>query len=184
MKYRSASISKGFTLIELLVVISIIAIASTMALAMFPKSNSVKQGGRIIQAVFMKTGQMAVTEHAVFFVALDKQKSILAIYRNAEEDDEEGEEKFDKKKDEIVGEQYLFPKGVKFSETTPLLQLSEPYVGFRANGLMFLPQGVTDRPFNPPQEADIVLEQENRRGKMYLDFTVVLGTIRKMDYRD
>lgn len=184
MKYYRALKTRGFTLIELLVVISIIAIASTLALSVFPRSNNVKRGGTIIQAVFMNAGQMAVSERVVFFVAFDKQKSLLSIYRNAEEDDPEGEEKFDKEKDQVVGEQVQLPKGVKFSETTPLLQLAEPYVGFRPNGLMFLPQGITDKSFNPPQEADIVLEQTNRKGKMYLDFTIVSGRVRRIDYRE
>ncbi|MFH1228028.1 MAG: prepilin-type N-terminal cleavage/methylation domain-containing protein [Planctomycetota bacterium] len=176
--------SSGFTLIELLVVIAIIAIAATLAWQAIPPGNAVKRAGNIVSSVFMKANQMAISERAVYFISFDKETSLISIYRNAEEDDPEGEEKFDKQTDILVGEQIQLPKGVKFSEETPLLKQPDPFIGFRPNGMMFLPQGVADKSLNPPGEADIILEQENKVGKMYLDYTILTSRVRQMIYRN
>ncbi|MFA5793942.1 MAG: prepilin-type N-terminal cleavage/methylation domain-containing protein [Candidatus Brocadiia bacterium] len=176
--------SSGFTLIELLVVMAIIAIAATIAWMSIPTSNAVKRAGNIVSTVFMKASTLAISERAVYFISFDKEKSLMSIYRNAEEDETEGEEKLDKKTDIIVGEQIQLPKGVKFSKTTPLFQQTETYVGFRPSGMMFLPQGVADKGLNPPGEADIILEQENKTGKMYIDYTILTGRVRRIVFQN
>ncbi|MBI4713131.1 MAG: prepilin-type N-terminal cleavage/methylation domain-containing protein [Planctomycetes bacterium] len=186
---RLARINRmGFTLIELLVVISIIGIAASIAIAFFPKGESVKHSGRIIQATFIRGGMLASSQRAVYFIAFDKEKSLMTIYKHKETDDESDDTpKLDTQNDEQIGESISLPRGVKFGDT-PLLDSTGPYVGFKGNGTMFLPDGVEDKSFKPPPdspvEADIILEQTGRPGKMYLDFTILTGRIRRTVYRE
>lgn len=173
----------GFTLIELLVVITIVIIVlsiSVVFLQQFFSGNAVKYSAQIVRGVFMKTAQLAVTERQMYFIAFDKEKSFMSIY-----EDSDGNNEFNKSEDKQVGETVALSKGVLFSDKAPLFKSKEPYVGFRPNGSLVLPEGVSDISLkNPPDEADIILEQPGKLGKMYLDFTVTTGRIIRTVYRE
>jgi len=183
----------GFTLVELLVVVSIVIITlsiSVVFLQQFFKRNAVKYSAQIVQGIFRKTAQFAVTERRMYFIAFDKEKSFMSIYEDGkyEEGGEEFEadNEFDKSKDTQIGETVALGKGVSFSDKAPLFKSEEPYIGFRPNGSLVLPDGVSDLSLKKPEEenADIILEQKGKLGKMYLDFTITTGRIIKTIYRE
>ncbi|MEW6027805.1 MAG: hypothetical protein AB1599_11010, partial [Planctomycetota bacterium] len=123
----------------------------------------------------------AATERQMYFLVFDKEKSFISTY-----EDSDGNNEFNKAEDKKIGETVALSKGVSFSGNTPLFELEEPYIGFRANGSLFLPEGVSDLSLKDPEEenADIIIEQSNSKGKMYLDFTVTTGRIIKAVYRE
>lgn len=175
-KYK---LSAGFTLIELLVVIAIMMIALAIAIPFINSmsGNSLKNSAQIVKAVFMRTAQYASTQGVMYFISFDKENSTMSIYEDFDEDN-----KFDKTKDKQVGETVTLLKGVTFSDMAPLFKEDDVYVGFKSNGSLVLPEGVSDLSLgqNPAEEADIILEQKGKPGKMYLDFTITTGRIIRM----
>jgi len=173
----------GFTLIELLVVIAIMMVAMAIAIPFINSmsGNSIKNSAQIIKAVFMRTGQYGSTQGVMYFISFDKESSFMSIYEDANEDNQ-----FKKSDDKQVGETVALPKGVMFSDKTPLFEADEPFVGFKSNGSLVLPEGVSDLSLgqNLAEEADIILEQKGKPGKMYLDFTITTGRIIRMVYKE
>jgi prepilin-type N-terminal cleavage/methylation domain-containing protein len=175
--------ASGFTLVELLVVITIVMILLSVSIVFLGgmSGSAVKSSARIVQSVFMRTAQYATTQRVMFFIVFDKDKSFMSVYEDSDEDGQ-----FSKSKDALVGEVVALSKGVSFSAQPPLFKSAEPYVGFKSNGSLVLPEGVPDLSMgdNPAEEADIILEQKNKLGKMYLDFTVMTGRIVRSVYRE
>jgi len=173
----------GFTLIELLVVISIMMVALAIAIPVINSmsGNSIKSSAQIIKAVFMRTAQYASTQGVMYFISFDKEKSSMAIYEDTNEDNQ-----FNKSDDKQVGETVSLPKGLIFSDKAPLFKEIDVYVGFKGNGSLVLPEGVSDLSLgdNPAEEADIILEQKGKPGKMYLDFTITTGRIIRAVYKE
>lgn len=173
----------GFTLVELLMVITIVMILLSVTIVFIGSmsGNAVKSSARIVQSVFMRTAQYATTQRTMFFIVFDMDKSFMSVYEDADEDNQ-----FDKSKDALVGEMVSLSKGVFFSGRPPLFQAAQPFIGFKSNGSLVLPEGVPDLSLgdNPADEADIILEQKNKPGKMYLDFTVMTGRIVRSVYRE
>ncbi|MBI5779833.1 MAG: hypothetical protein HZA49_10340 [Planctomycetes bacterium] len=182
----------GFTLIELLVVITIVIIImsiSVVSLLPLLKGNPVKYSAQIVQGVFRQTAQYAATERRMHFIVFDKEKSFMSIYKDGNDDPDvnaDPDNEFNKSKDTQVGVTVALSKGVLFSDQAPLFELDEPYVGFRPNGSLVLPDGVSDLSLKNPEaeNADIILEQRGKSGTMYLDFTITTGRIIKMIYRE
>lgn len=183
------SLVRGFTLIELLVVITIMMIALAIAIPVINNmsGNTIKSSAQIVKAVFMKTAQYASTQGVMYFISFDKEKSSMSIYEDGNDDPDAGSDpdnKFDKSQDKQVGETVALLKGVIFSDKTPLFKEDQVYVGFKSNGSLVLPEGVSDLSLgdNPAEEADIILEQKGKPGKMYLDFTITTGRIIRTVY--
>ncbi|MDI6732552.1 MAG: prepilin-type N-terminal cleavage/methylation domain-containing protein [Planctomycetota bacterium] len=171
----------GFTLIELIVVISIVIVVLSMSVSFLGtlRQDAVKHSAQIVKATFMRTSQLASSQRRMHFILFDKAKAFMSIYEDTDEDNE-----FKRPIDKQVGETIALSKGVFFSDKTSLFQRAESFVTFNSNGSISLPVGVTDAPLDPPEEADIIIEQKDRRGKMYLDFSITTGQIRRMIYRE
>ena len=173
----------GFTLIELMVVITIMMIALAIAIPFINSmsGNPLRNSAQIVKAVFMRTAQYATTQGVMFFIAFNKENSSMAIYEDANEDN-----KFDKSADKQVGETVILSKGILFSDKAPLFKEDEVYVGFKSNGSLILPAGISDLSLGQDsgEEADIILEQKGKPGKMYLDFTITTGRIIRAVYKE
>ncbi|MEK7449209.1 MAG: prepilin-type N-terminal cleavage/methylation domain-containing protein [Planctomycetota bacterium] len=175
----------GFSLIELLVVIGIIMMLSSISLIFisgFLKDERLKQGGLIVQSVFRKSQQLAATQRQMHFLVFETDKSLMVIYKDTNEN-----QIYDAATDEQVDESIILPKEIKFLtgvQGPPLFRLTQPYLGFRSDGSLMMPTGVSDQSMVHPPKADktdIVLEQKNKpKSKMYLDYTALTGKIRKM----
>jgi prepilin-type N-terminal cleavage/methylation domain-containing protein len=171
-----SKINSAFTLIEMLVVMSIISIIASMSFMFIAgmKNDAIKQAGQIVKAVFMRTSQLASGERKMYFILFDKEKFTMAIY-----EDTDDSKTFDDSKDKAVGEAISLPKGVVFSEKPPLFQRDEVVIGFNSNGSLAVAEDIA---FDPPVESDIILEQANRTGKYYIDYSIATGRIGKMVY--
>lgn len=173
----------GFTLVELLVVITIMMVVMAIAIPVMNSmsGNPIKNSAQIVKAVFMRTGQYASTQGAMYFISFDRVSSSMSIYEDANEDNQ-----FKKSDDKQVGESVVLPKGVIFSDKAPLFKSDDIFVGFKSNGSLVLPEGVSDLSLgqNPDEESDIILEQNGNPGKMYLDFTITTGRIIRTVYKE
>jgi len=174
---------EGFTLIELIVVITIMMIALAVSIPVINSmsGNSIKSSAQIVKAVFMKTAQYATTQGVMYFISFDKKNSSMSIYEDVNEDNE-----FDKADDKQVGETIVLPKGIAFSDKAPLFKEDDVYVGFKSNGSLILPEGVSDLSLDSDssEEADIILEQKGKPGKMLLDYTITTGRIIRTVYKE
>jgi len=170
MKYKP---SNGFTLIELMVVIGIITMIFSMSYIFFRslRMDNIKHAGQMIKVTFMRASQLASAERRMYFVSFDKKNSAMSIFEDSDDN-----KKLDRKVDNQVGETIALPKGTYFSEEPELFQVENPYVGFNSNGTLSVDN---DLKFDPPKEADIILQQENKPGKLYLDFQVTTGRVNK-----
>lgn len=172
-KNMKCKLNNGFTLIELMVVISIITMIFSMSYIFFRslRTDNIKHAGQMIKATFMRASQLASAERRMYFIAFDKKNAAMSFFEDVDDN-----KKLDKTIDKQVGETIALPKGTSFSEEPELFQTENPYVGFNSNGTLSVDN---DLKFDPPKEADIILLQENKPGKLYLDFQITTGRVNK-----